>query len=135
MINPETVSESFIKWLEDEGIGTFGTDIYLSQVPEKAPNTCYWVLTSGGIPISKNKTGERVKQYFTSVYYRSTRAKDVERKLFALEELVNSPNCLQLEGFEVIEFEASQFPQDDDLDNEQLRVGTLQVNIQIYKKD
>ena len=135
MNNPETVSESFIKWLEDENIGTFGTDIYLSQVPEEAPDTCYWVITNGGSPISKNRTGERVKQYFTSIYYRSTKAKTVERNLFALENLINAPGCLQLEGFEVIEFEASQFPQDDDIDNEQLRVGLLQVNIQIYKKD
>lgn len=133
MNNPETVSESFIKWLEDENIGTFGTDIYLSQVPLDAPNTCYWVLTNGGSPISKNRTGEKIKQYFVSVYYRSTKSKDVERNLFTLEGLINAPGCLQLEGFEVIEIESSQFPSDTDIDNEQLRVGLLQATIQIYK--
>lgn len=135
MNNPETVSESFIKWLEDNNVAAFGSDLYLSQVPLDAPNRCYWVLTNGGSPISSNRTGEKVKQYFVSVYHRSTKAKEVERNLFALENLINSPGCLQLEGFEVIEIEASTYPTDVDLDNEQLRVGMLQVNIQIYKKD
>lgn len=133
MNNPETVSESFIKWLEDNSVAAFGIDLYLSQVPLEAPDKCYWVLTNGGSPISNNGTGEKVKQYFVSVYLRSNKAKDVERDLFALENLINAPGCLQLEGFEVIEIEATTYPTDVDLDNEQLRVGMLQVNIQVYK--
>lgn len=135
MNNPETVSESFIQWLEDENIGTFNTDLYLSQVPDTAPDACYWVLTSGGGAIQKLQTGEKVKQYFMSVYYRSNKAKDVERNLFKLEELLNCNDCINLEGFEVVEVEATQFPSDTDIDNEERRVGLLQANIKIYKKE
>lgn len=134
MNNPETVSESFIKFLEDQSIATFGVDLFLSQVPDDAPDTCYWILTSGGATIQKLKTGEKVKQYFTSINYRSDKAKNIERDLFNLEELLNCAECVQLEGFEVIEIEATQFPSDEDLDNEDRRVGLLQANIKIKKE-
>jgi hypothetical protein len=135
MNNPETVSEAFIKFLEDQAIATFGTNLFLSQVPLTAPDTCYWVLTNGGAIIQRLSTGEKVKQYFVSVYHRSPKAKNLERDLFSLEELLNCVNCVQLEGFEVLEIEATQFPSDDDLDNEDRRVGLLQANIKIYKKE
>lgn len=135
MINPETVSESFIAWLESQNVATFKVDLYLSQVPDDAPDDCYWVITSGGSPIQKLRTGEKVKQYFVSVYYRSTKAKHIEKNMFKLEELLNKPNCLQLEGFETIEVEADQFPSDIDFDSEDRRVGLLQANIKIYKKE
>jgi hypothetical protein len=135
MNNPETISESFIKFLEEEGIATFNTDLYLSQVPDDAPDATYWVLTSGGNTIQKLRTGEKVKQYFVSTFYRSTKAKDVERNLFRLEELLNCLTCVQFEGFEVLEVEATQFPSDTDLDNEDRRVGLLQTNIRVYKRN
>lgn len=135
MINPETVSESFIAWLESQNIATFKVDLFLSQVPDTAPDICYWVITSGGSPIQKLRTGEKVKQYFVSVYYRSTKARDIEKNMFKLEELLNKPNCLQLDGFETIEVEADQFPSDIDFDSEDRRVGLLQANIKIYKKE
>lgn len=131
----DTVSEAFIEYLETNSIATFGTDLYLGQVPDDAPDNCWWILTSGGSPIQTLRSGEKVKQYFISVYHRSTQTKDVEKKLFALEELLNTPNCLELTGFEVIEVEATQFPSDVDLDNEERRVGFLQANIKTYKRE
>jgi hypothetical protein len=131
----ETVSEAFVAWLVGKGIGTFGTDLFLSQVPDDAPDEAYWVITAGGSPISKNRTGEKIKQYFISTYYRSTKGQDVEKNLFRLEELLNCASCVNLEGFEIVEIEATQFPSDVDLDNEERRVGFLQANIKIYKKE
>lgn len=133
MINPETVSEAFIKFLEEKSIGTFGTNIFLSQVPLDAPDTCFWILTSGGATVQKLKTGERVKQYFTSINYRSDKAKNIERDLFSLEELLNCAECVNLEGFEILEIDATQFPSDEDLDNEDRRVGLLQASVSLYK--
>lgn len=135
MINPETVSESFIAWLESKSIAIFGTNLYLNQVPDEAPDRCFWVLTSGGTPIQKLQSGEKVKQYFCSVYMRSMSGKEIERELFKLEQLVNKSGCLQLQGFETIEVEANQFPSDADFDNEERRIGMLQANIKIYKKE
>lgn len=130
----ETVTEAFAKFLEDNSVATFGTDLFIGNVPTQ-PDTLYYLITAGGSPVSKLTTGERVKQYFISVYYRSLSGKDIERKLFALEELINTPGCVQLEGFNTHEVEATQFPSDEDNDNEERRIGMLQVNIKIYKKD
>lgn len=135
MNNPETVTESFIKWLEDESIATFDQDLFFSQVPDKAPDACYWVLTNGGATIQKLPTGEKVKQYFVSVYRRSKSARQVERDLFKIEGLLNCNDCINLDGFEVVEVEVTQYPSDSDIDNEELRIGLLQANIKIYKKE
>ncbi len=133
MNNPQTIAERFTEWLDTEGIATFGVDLYLNQVPESAPDICYWVITSGGSPIQRLRTGEKVKQYFATVHHRNISGEELEKNLFNLEQLLNEPNCLQLEGFEVVSVEASQFPSDTDLDNEERRIGMLQANIQVYK--
>jgi hypothetical protein len=135
MIDVETVSEAFIKWLEDNAIGEFNTDLYLNEASDDAPDICYWVLTNGGTPIQKLVTGEQVKQYFVLVNRRHIKGKELERDMFKLENLLNTPNCLTLEGFEVQEVEANQFPSDADFDREDRRVGLLQANIKIYKKE
>lgn len=134
MNNPETVSEAYVKWLEDQNIATFNVDLFLNQVNDKAPDTCYWVKTSGGNTVRVLATGEKVKQYAIETDYRSMSGKEVERKLFALEELLNTPGCFELEGFEVYNISASQYPNDADLDNEDRRQGFVLANIQIYKK-
>ena len=133
MIDPVTVSESFIAWLEGQGIGTFGEDIFLNQVPQDAPDDCWRVITSGGAPVLKLKSGESVKQYFVSIYYRALLGKNAERKLFELEEKLNCANCVVLTGFDILEIEATQYPSDVDLENEERRVGFLQATVRLYK--
>lgn len=132
----KTISEAFVSYLQSKGVGTFGTDLFLNQVPNSlvTQDRVYWVITSGGSPVQVLRTGEKVKQYFLSVYYRSRSGKDLDRKLFSLEELLNSTECVQLTGFEVLSIQAEQFPSDSDLDDEERRVGFLQANIKIYKK-
>ena len=60
MTNPETLSEAFIKFLEEKDIATFGQDLFLNEVPssnDTQTESVYWILTSGGNPISKLRTG------------------------------------------------------------------------------
>lgn len=133
MQDVETVTEAFVAFLENQGIGTFGTDIYLHQVPDDAPDACYWILTAGGSPVRVLSTGEKVKQYFVTVNYRSMSEKDVDRNLFRLEELLNCAGCVDLEGFEVYQISAQQFPTDSDADLVERRTAFLQANVQVYK--
>lgn len=137
MMEVQTVSEAFIEWLQNQQVATFGENLFLNQVPSslQTQDSMYWIITSGGGPVQKLQSGEKVKQYFLSVYYRSRSGKEVERNLFKLEELLNCAECVQLTGFEVIEVEAQQFPSDTDLDDEERRIGFLQANIKIYKKE
>jgi hypothetical protein len=127
-----TISKSFATYLQSAGFGTLGTNLYIGGAPMDAPDTCMWILAGGGSPIVKNQTGEKVKQYFLSVFYRSTDAEDVDDTLHALEVNLNSPTCPQLTDFDTIEIECTSFPTDQDIDNENRTEGLLQVTITNY---
>jgi len=136
-IDTSTITGSFAQFLVDQGIATFGQDLYTSKVPNSLNTTTklYWLVTSGGSPLIKLRTGEIVKLYTIRIYYRSDSAKDVEKKLFQLEELLNCSRCVELTNFEVVEVDVTQFPSDEDIDSEEREVGMLQVNIKTYKKE
>ena len=135
-MTPTTVSESFIKWMEDNGFGTFDPsgesgDIFLNQIPDDAPDNAYWVVTAGGDVTSKNVSAESVQQFSTQVFYRNKSGKEVEHKLFALNQRVNARGCFSIEGFNLYDIEASM-PEDNDRDVEGRRLASLVVAIQIY---
>ena len=131
-----TVTEAFIEWLEAQGVATFGQDLYLRRVPDspKTPSSLYWIVPSGGFPLGQNRTGEMIKQYSYQINYRSKSAKEVENKLFELEEMLNCQSCIALEGYEVLDVEVTSFADDGDIDDEDREIGLLQVNIKTYKQ-
>lgn len=136
MIAPETISEAFVKFLEENDIATFGQDLYINEVPSSnnAQDSVYWILTSGGNPISKLRTGELVRMFAITINYRAISGKEVERKLFELSEFLQEPGCFQLDGFETIDISVAQYPAQDDLDLEDRKRGLLRVTIQTYKR-
>lgn len=121
--------------MESKGLGTFGTDIFTPLAPLDIPNRAWTVSGGGGGNIQKNQTGEKVKNYLLSIYYRNSDAQDVDETLQAFEELINSKGCEELTGFDTIELEATSFPSDQDLDNEERTVGLVQVTITVYSRD
>lgn len=127
------IAESFVEYMEDLSMGTFGSTIYINSVPQDAPDAVWWVVKSGGSPVRKNSTGERVKDYILSVYYRDTDAEQVYELMQDFEEEINSKGCIQLNGYDTIEMEASVFTADQDLDNEDRVVGLLNVRISVYQ--
>lgn len=135
-MNVETVSEAFIQFLTSQGYGTFGTDLFLNKVPptSETPEDVFWIATSGGNTVTKLPTGERVKQYFIYVRFRSPSVETVEKTMFKLEETLNSPVCIDLPPFTVYEQDAQSFASNEDNDSEERQVGSLQANIKIYKK-
>lgn len=134
MVNPETVTEAFVKWLEDENIAVYEQDLFISQMAADNPDASWWVITSGGNPLQKLASGEVIQQFFVSLNYRNVDPEEVEKKLFSINQLLNTPGCLSLEGFEATEVSSSQYPVDSDLDNEDRQLGMLQADIKIYKK-
>lgn len=127
------IAEAFVEYMEDLSMGTLGSTIYINSVPQEAPDAVWWVVKSGGSPVRKNSTGERVKDYILSVYYRDTDAEQVYELMQDFEEEINSKSCIQLDGYDTIEMEASIFPTDQDLDNEDRVVGLLNVRISVYQ--
>ena len=133
MIDPLTVSEAFIAWLEDRGYGTFGDNIYLNKSPLSAPSDSWTVITDGGQPVTWLVTGEIEKTYLIQVRYKNVSNKVVDRTLFKLEEELNSRYNLYLDGFDVRRVSTSQFASSQDIDNEELQTGLLAVNVQLYR--
>lgn len=127
------IAESFVEYMEDLSMGTLGSTIYINSVPQEAPDAVWWVVKSGGSPVRKNSTGERVKDYILSVYYRDTDAEQVYELMQDFEEEINSKGCIQLDGYDTIEMEASIFTADQDLDNEDRVVGLISVRITVYQ--
>ena len=130
-----TISRAFVKFLEDKGCGIFGQNIFLYRVPNslKTQTELYWVIPSGGMKISTNKTGEAIKAYNFLIYFRSNEAKTVDETLSALEEMLNCSSCVELDGFELVSINTTQFPADQDLDSENRMVGMIQVQLSVYK--
>lgn len=131
MMTPTTVSESFIKWMEDNGYGTFGTDIFLNQIPENAPDNAFWVVTAGGDVTSRLVTPQSIQQFSTQIFYRNVSGAEVEHKLFGLNQKVNARGSFEIDGFDLYVIEATM-PEDNDRDAENRRQAALVVSIQIY---
>lgn len=130
-----TISKAFVKLLEDKGYGIFGQNIYLYRVPnsKKTETEILWVIPMGGFPSSVNKTGEMVKAYQMTVYFRSNSAQKVDEVMNDLEQTLNCAQCVDLEGFELVSIRATQLPADQDLDSENRMVGTISVQLEVYK--
>jgi hypothetical protein len=131
----QTVGEAFIKFLEDKGIGTFNTDLFLGEMPKDAPNDSWLLIVSGGQPDTVTLDGGMIKIYTFNIYRRSLAGKKIERDLFNLEEQLNCATCVNLEGFETIYSRAIQFAQDIDLDNANRRIGLLQAQVRLFKQN
>ena len=127
------IAKAFVEYMVDLSMGTFGTDIFIGNIAIDAPNKAWWVLSNGGASLTKNSTGERIKNYTLSVYYRNTDAEDVYESMQEFEEEINSKGCVQLDTYDTIEMEASIFPTDQDLDNEDRVVGLINVRISVYQ--
>ena len=135
MIDTQTVGEAFIKFLEENNVGTFNQDLYLGMLPLDAPDEAWLVVVTGGSPELVTADGGMMKLYTFSIYRRSLAGKEIERSLFSLEEKLNCSTCVNLEGFETIYSRATQFAQDMDLENENRRIGLLQAQVRLYKEN
>ena len=130
-----TLSQSFVKFLEEKGYGVFGQNIYLYRVPnsKKTETEVLWLIPTGGYPASVNKTGELIKAYQMLIYFRSNSACKVDGVLSDLEQTLNCSQCVSLEGFELVGIRATQLPADQDLDSENRMVGSITCQLEVYK--
>lgn len=135
MMDIQTVGEAFVAFLEDKGIGTFGTDLFLGELPLEAPDDAWLVVVGGGNPEVVTLDGGMIKLYTFNIYHRSLAGKEIERELFSLEEDLNCDTCVNLEGFETIYSRATNFSQDIDLTNENRRIGLLQAQVRLFKEN
>lgn len=132
MISPTTVSASFIKWMEDNGYGTFNTNIFLNQIRSDAQDSAYLVTTAGGDVRSNLVTAQNIKQYVIDVTCRDASGEAVENNLYNLETAINTRGSFTIDGFEIYSI-SSTMSEDLDRDAENRRQGAITVTIEIYK--
>lgn len=135
MIDTYTVGEAFVKFLQDKVGAIFGENLFMGELPLEAPDESWLVVVSGGNPDKVTLDGGMIKLYTFNIFRRSLAGKEIERQLFSLEEALNCPTCVNLEGFETIYSRAIQFAQDVDLENENRRIGLLQAQIRLFKQN
>lgn len=131
----QTVGEAFVSFLQGKGVGTFSQDLFLGEMPLDAPDNASLVTVGGGNPELVTIDGSMIKLYTFNIYHRSLSGKEIERKLFSLEEDLNCTTCVNLEGFETIYSRATNFAQDIDLENEDRRIGLLQAQVRLFKQN
>lgn len=126
------IVEAFADWLQDQSVATLGQDLFISRSP-KTPNRLFWLIANGGESGDRNVNSGIRQTQVISAYFRSTDPQEVYDELHALEEMVLTNNCLELEGFTVISVNTNGPFSDTDLDSEQRTVGLLEITIEIYR--
>lgn len=129
------LAKDFAQYLEDNGFGTVGVDLYVGNVPlgTDYPDDVMWVTLNGGFVSRRNTTGESIKEQNVGVYYRSFNYQQVYDTIQSIEETINSDGCSQLDNFTVLDMVVTTFPIDQDMDNEDRKVGYLEVSLTLYK--
>lgn len=126
------IARSFATYLEGQSYGTFGEDIFIGGAPLSAPDSCFWVLSSGGPILVDAFTGEKIKAYTLLVYYRSRQTEDLYEMLQGLEIEINGTPCISLDGFDVLDVTATLFPTDEDIDDEDRTIGLIEVTCTVH---
>ncbi|MFA9228860.1 MAG: minor capsid protein [Agathobacter rectalis] len=121
------IKKAFQQFMIDNGY----TDVFIGGAPD-SPAACWWILGGGGNSISKNTTGQKQKNYLLNIYYRDLNAENVDEKLQALEELMNKNECVDIGDYDIIETEATVFPTDQDIDNQERTIGLIQITLTVY---
>lgn len=131
-----TIAKAFSDYLVNAGVcQALGTDLFIGTAPSsnKVVDAIWWIKISGGSKQTKLASGESIKNYLVEVYRRSRDYQQVNDDMESLEELLNCNGCVQLEGFDTLQIEATSFPIDNDLDSEDRKVGLLQATLSVYK--
>lgn len=127
------ITKDFTTYMSSLGFGTFGVDLFIGGVPLNAPSTCWWVISAGGASEPRNATGERQNRYVISVFYRNIDTEAVYNQLQSLSDGINSSQCIEFDNYTVVDAEATVFPTDQDLDNEDRTIGIVQITIAVYQ--
>ena len=129
------ISKSFADYLVTLTGSTLGQDFFIGQAPSsnKVVDTIFWTVATGGSIVGDNVTNEAMKAYTIEIYYRSRNYGQVLEQLQDLDITLNCASCITLEDFVVVQSRATLLGIDDDLDNEDRKVGLIQNDIIVYE--
>lgn len=127
------VVRAFANYLEDAGVATLGTDLFISRAPSSLTtgNRIFWLKATGGGEVSRAITGSAERQYVIEVYHRDTSTEGVYETMQQLGDDLVCAGCLTLEGYDVEDVRTNGPFADQDLDNEERTVALLQVTVSV----
>lgn len=130
------VLTELVAYIENLTGAILGQTLFIGQAPSsnRVADSIWWIIEDGGGVTRKNITGELSKSYNFNIFYRSRDYGEVKTALYQLEEDLNCDSCTQFDSLDTIDIEATAFPIDNDLDNEDRKIGLVQVTILIYKE-
>lgn len=121
------------QWLQTNGYATVGTDLFIDQLPNEAPDETFWLINGGGSVQSFNATKERTDSYTLTLFYRNKSPKDVIETLEEISNDWNTTRHIDLDPLDV-RWSTSSLPDDQGRDANGRAQGTLTLNLIIYRR-
>lgn len=126
------IVRSFATYLEDQGYGTFGTDIFIGGFPVEAPDNSLSLQAASGNIEKKNVTNEHMDVVHIDILCRNIDEEQLYETLESIKTTINDDGCTQLDGYDTIDMECIIFPTDRDLEEEDRSLGLIQASIRVY---
>lgn len=134
----DTVNNEIIRFLETNGCGTFGIDLFFGRVPEKnakgepTPTDCWWVIPMSTSVSRHNVTGEDTLRFPYTVFYRSRQIKKLDRELANLTIAILDSHCHNLNGYKTMDIELVATNQNYGEDQEERAYASLGFTATLY---
>ena len=136
--------EGFAFWLEQQGVATRGTDLFIGEAPRQVSDGTVntpqaWIVATGGAPEGSDYSLWK-RGLFISVFRRDPdpeRLFDWFENLNKVIALANKPStnetskCFTIDGYDVISIEVSTELIDTDVDSEENKVGVMVIKLTV----
>lgn len=121
------------EWFEANGYATVGTDFFIDQLPNEAPDNTFWLINGGGSALSFNATKERTDSYTLTLLYRNKSPKNVIETLERIADDWNTTRHIDLDPLDV-RWSTSSLPDDQGRDANGRSQGSITLNLIIYRR-
>lgn len=134
----DTVNNEIINFLEDNGCGVFGIDLFFGRVPEKniegkpVPTDCWWIMPLSTSTSRHNVTGEDTIRFPYTLFCRSRKIKTLDKNLAKATNAIIDSRCYNLNGYQTISLELVSTNQGYGEDQEERAYASLGFAATLY---
>lgn len=127
-----TVGKEFVDWFGDLMGLESGSNLFYMYQPETDETPSWWIEQNSGMISKELATKQYVKRFNFLIYYRNTKAKEVDKQIDKAQQLLSHTKCFNLPDYTVYRLEVSNLGTQNSHDGEGRYRGTLQVALSIY---
>lgn len=131
-----TVSRAFANYLQSIGVGTLGTNLFLSRWPSsnKIADPSFLIKEAPGQLVKRTIQGQAINRYLIELYMRAYGGGTVDETLQSLRGQLTT-SAVTLESYTLYSNPETNGPwADQDLDDEERTVGLLQIKFVILEE-